>query len=75
MRTSRLAVAALFVVGVNVFLAAPAAATGTCPGKAQEIDLAAEQRDPGLSIYDANRDGTICLTTRGKKTVYSDNRG
>jgi len=29
---------------------------------------------PGVSADDLNRDGVICLATKGHRTVYSDNR-
>jgi hypothetical protein len=35
---------------------------------------AEEQTVSPLFAYDLNHDGIICVSTHGKKTVYSDNR-
>jgi hypothetical protein len=50
-------------------------ASGTCPGHQTEYVIPSETQtvDP-LLAYDLNSDGIVCIATRGKKAVYSDNR-
>lgn len=55
--------------------AGTALATGTCPGNKTEVVIPLEEQNVSpLQAYDLNRDGIVCLSVKGKKTTYSDNR-
>ena len=55
--------------------AGTALGTGTCPGNKTEVVIPLEQQSVSpLEAYDLNRDGIVCVSVKGKKTTYSDNR-
>ena len=72
-RLVSLPITAALVLG-SLLGAGSVLATGTCKGNATEYALPAEQQDASLTAYDLNHDGVICVATKGRKTVYSDNR-
>jgi hypothetical protein len=74
MATRRLILVTCLALVALAGSAVPVAATGTCQGKAAEYPLPAEQHDATLSAYDRNGDGIICVSTKGRRTTFADNR-
>jgi hypothetical protein len=67
-------VAAAVLTAATLVGSGSALAVGTCRGSAIEYAIPAEEQTVSpLFAYDLNHDGIICVSTHGKKTVYSDN--
>lgn len=75
-RRLRAAIAITAAVALGSLVGAGTAlATGTCPGNKTEVVIPVEQQTVSpLEAYDLNRDGIVCASVKGKKTIYSDNR-